>query len=266
MIDIHCHILPKVDDGSKSMKESIEMAKIAQDEGIKTIVATPHYHPSFNIKKGKELEIELENLKKELEKENIDIEILLGNELYYTREEFFEILDKKEFYTINKSRYLLVEFNDLEFNENIKNIIYEIKLRGYIPILAHVERYSYVRENPKCIKEFIDEGAIIQINASSITDTTRKNTNRTCKKLLEMNLVHVISTDAHGVLKRDPRARKAYTIVKNKYTKRRANELFRYNPTSIILNEDIQIRENNKKFNIKKIFNKILKNKGDSNG
>ena len=106
MIDIHCHILPEVDDGSRSLNESIEMAMIATEQGIKKIVNTSHYHPDFRYKKGEELLKELEDFNNVLKENMIDIEVLIGNEIYYTKDLIREI-DELDFYTLNNSRYLL---------------------------------------------------------------------------------------------------------------------------------------------------------------
>ncbi|MEG1059894.1 MAG: CpsB/CapC family capsule biosynthesis tyrosine phosphatase, partial [Clostridia bacterium] len=138
MIDIHCHILPNVDDGSKSLEESIEMAKIAQNEGIKTIVNTSHYHPDFKYKKGQELSEVLNDFNNTLKKQGINVDIILGNELYFT-EDLIGNLQDLDFNTLNNSRYLLIEFSPNNFPKNLVDVVYEIKLRKYIPILAHVE-------------------------------------------------------------------------------------------------------------------------------
>ncbi|MFR9069953.1 MAG: CpsB/CapC family capsule biosynthesis tyrosine phosphatase, partial [Paraclostridium sp.] len=132
MIDIHCHILPNVDDGSKSLDESIEMAKIAESEGIKKIVNTSHYHPDFKFKKGKELIEILNDFNDTLKTQGIDVEVVLGNELYYTYD-LIENFDQLDFYSLNNSKYILIEFSPNNFPNNLVDIVYEIRLRKYIP-------------------------------------------------------------------------------------------------------------------------------------
>ena len=129
MIDIHCHIVPNIDDGAKSLDDALEMAKIAYDEGIRKIVNTSHYHPNFEYKKGKELFESVKEFNNILKLNNLDIEVLIGNELYYS-EDIIEIIEQKEFYTLNNSKYLLIEFPPIRFPKNIVDIIYEIKIEG----------------------------------------------------------------------------------------------------------------------------------------
>ena len=120
MIDVHCHILPEVDDGAESMQQAINMAKIAQEEGIIKMIATPHYHPEFKYEKGEELKRIRERFKKELKENNIDIEIYLGNEIYFT----YDLMDKiseLDFYCLNDSKYIK------DINEAIGNYFTEEK-------------------------------------------------------------------------------------------------------------------------------------------
>ena len=173
MIDIHCHILPEVDDGSRSLNESIEMAMIAKEQGITKIVNTSHYHPDFRYKKGEELLKELEDFNNVLKENMIDIEVVIGNEIYYTKDLIKEI-DELDFYTLNNSRYILIELPPTNFPKDLCNIVYELKEKNYIPVFAHVERYREVQENPELIYEVINAGAIIQVNSHSILGKSDK--------------------------------------------------------------------------------------------
>lgn len=238
MIDIHCHILPEVDDGSKSLEESIEMARIAESEGIKTIVNTSHYHFDFKYKKGEELKTILEEFNQKLKQENIEVEVILGNELYYT-EDLIGKLENLDFYTINESNYLLIEFPPTNVPKNLTDVIYEIKLIGYTPILAHVERYPAIQENPNIIYDAIKEGALIQINASSILGKNGPDAEDTCEILLKNNMVHVVGTDAHSSTRRRPLIKEAYNHICDEYGKTLAEELFAINSGKIIENETI---------------------------
>ncbi|CEO10629.1 putative tyrosine-protein phosphatase CapC [[Clostridium] sordellii] len=240
MIDIHCHILPGVDDGSKNLSESIEMAKIAYDEGIRTIINTSHYHTDFKYKKGKELNKVLNDFNKALKVEGIDLNIILGNELYYT-EDLFENFENLDFYSLNSSRYLLIEFSPNNFPKNIVDIVYEIKLRGYIPVLAHVERYPKVQENPNLIYDCINEGALIQVNASSITGKNGTEAQKTSDILLKNKMIHFIATDAHSSTRRRPLIKEAYEYVSQKYSRELAEKLFLENQKVIIENTELEI-------------------------
>lgn len=258
MIDIHCHILPEVDDGSKSLEESIEMARIAESEGIKTIVNTSHYHFDFKYKKGEELKAILKDFNQKLKQENINVEVILGNELYYT-EDLIGKLEELDFYTINDSKYLLIEFPPTNIPKNIVDVIYEIKLRGYTPILAHVERYPAIQEDPNVIFDAIQEGALIQINASSIVGKNGPDAENTCDILLKNNMVHVIGTDAHSSTRRRPLIKEAYEYVCNEFGNKLSDELFYKNAKTIIDNEAININTPSRYEKKKSFFSRIFK-------
>ena len=256
MIDIHCHILPNVDDGSESLEESIEMAKIAESEGITKIVNTSHCHFDFKYKKGNELKLELEKFNQVLKEENINIEVLLGNELYYTSD-LIERFDELDFFSMNNSKYILMEFSPINFPKNIEDVIYEIKIRGYIPIIAHAERYKQVQEDVNIVLDCIKEGALIQVNASSILGKNGEKAEDTSKKLLDNNMVHFVATDAHSSNRRRPLIKDSYNYILKNYGKEVAEKLFIENPTSVIENRDISIL-NPTKYEEKRSFLKRL--------
>ena len=258
MIDVHCHILPEVDDGSRSLNESIEMALIAQEQGIKKIVNTSHYHPDFRYKKGEELLKELEDFNNVLKENMIDIEVLIGNEIYYTKDLIKEI-DELDFYTLNNSRYILIELPPTNFPKDLCNIVYELKEKNYIPVFAHVERYREVQENPELIYEVINAGAIIQVNSHSILGKSGKELQKVCNTLLNRNMVHVVGTDAHSSKRRTPIFLDAYKYVSEKYSKEMADDLFIKNNNAIINNEALNLpkpykEEQKKKGFLKKLF------------
>lgn len=259
MIDIHCHILPGIDDGAKDIEESLEMARLAVNEGITKIINTSHYHPDFDYEKGEILIERAKDFNNILKENNIDLEILIGNELYYSSD-LLEYIDSKEFYTLNNSRYLLIEFSQSNFPKNIVDIVYELKIRGYIPILAHVERYIQVKENPNIIYECINEGALIQINSNTVVSKNSKEASKVCKILLDNNMVHFIATDAHNTNRRKPAIKDSYNYIINNYGKYKADKLFKLNQELVIQDKIIDI-ENPNKYEERGFFAKLLKRK-----
>ena len=242
MIDVHCHILPDVDDGSECMRESINMAMIAKEQGIDKIIATPHYHPEFKYLKGEELNKVCEEFKKQLKENNIDIEIYLGNELYFTYD-LIEKISELDFYCLNKSKYILIEFPPTKCPLNLCNIVYELKQKGFIPVLAHVERYIKIHDDPEIIYDCIKTGAIIQINSSSLIGKQGKEIQRFCNLLIGRNMVHLVATDAHGSQRRRPMMKDAYQYIEKKYSKEIADNLFINNAQCILDNKEIIIEE-----------------------
>lgn len=258
MIDVHCHILPEIDDGSKTIEESINMAKIASEEGIKKIISTSHYHPDSKFIMGKDLGDRLEKFNEILKENNIDLVVYIGNELYYTVD-LMSKLDELDFYSLNNSRYVLIEFSPIKFPDNLTDIIYEFKLKGYMPVLAHIERYSSIIENPNLVYDCINEGALIQVNASSIVGKNGKEIKKLCDILLENDMIHFVGTDAHGSDKRRPLIKDAYYYVEKKIGIRRAKKIFYSNPENMLNNDEITINtpeKYRKKGILSRIFNK----------
>ena len=240
MIDMHCHILPGIDDGASDLEEALEMARIAESEGIKKIVNTSHFHPEFKYTMGEELVEAINSFNVALKANKIDLEVLIGNEIYYT-DEIIEELHNLNFHTLNNSKYLLIEFSPMNVPKNLADVVYEVKLKGYIPVLAHVERYNNIIENPNIIYDCIKEGAIIQVNASSILGKHGKEIKKVSDILLDNNMIHIVASDAHGSERRRPQLREAYEFVKNKYSEETADNLFKNNQSLIIENKDIII-------------------------
>ena len=239
-IDIHSHILYGIDDGSKSLEESINIIKEHIKMGFTDIVVTPHYienskYETNNIDK----ENILNELKEELKKQNIKINLYLGNEVFVNNN-LEELIKKQEISTINNSKYLLIEFPMNEKPNDINNIIYELKIKGIIPIIAHPERYDYVEKNPNLVLEWIEEGALLQSNYGSIIGVYGSGPQKTIKKLLKKDLIDFLAKDIHYpnnkiYLNMDKIRKKIKKII----SEERFIELANTNPKRIIENKEI---------------------------
>lgn len=235
-IDIHSHILYGIDDGSKSLEESKKIIKQHIEMGFKDIVVTPHYIENSDYITNNE---EKEKILKTLKKEFNDINLYLGNEVFINNN-IEELLNNNEISTINGSKYLLIE---LPLHNKIKNatdIIYELRIKGIIPIIAHPERYEFVQKNPDSVDELIEEGAILQSNYGSIIGVYGEHAKKTMKKLLKKNVISVLATDIHFpnnkiYLNMDTIRKKLTKIISEEKLK----ELTILNPKKIINNEDI---------------------------
>lgn len=197
MIDIHSHILPGIDDGSRSMDESIEILKCAEICGVTDIIVTPHYiagskYITNNIDK-KEL---LSSLKKEIKKKKININLYLGNEVY-VENNMLELIEKGEISTLHNTKYLLFELPlNYEFN-GVEDLIFNLRCKKIIPIIAHPERYSFLKKNPSLIQDLIDAGALFQSNIGSFLGTYGKEAKDTVMLFLKHNMITFISSDIH---------------------------------------------------------------------
>ena len=240
MIDVHCHILPEIDDGAKNIEESIMMAKIASEEGIKTIIATPHYIEGEYFREkffNKEV---LKQLNSEIKLRNIDLEVLLGNEVFISPN-IFNLLDNDKIAKLNNSKYMLIELPYWEIPFYTEKILYNLKLRGITPILAHPERNHKIIDNPNVLYNFIKQGVLAQMNINSIMDNESKVIRKTSEILLAHNMIHFIATDAHSYKFRTPRVKDKLVALYKIIGSENTYKLTYDNPKFVIEDRDILI-------------------------
>lgn len=238
MIDIHCHILPGLDDGASNFIEALEMIKTAEREGISHIVATPHCIDNFN----EDVFSMLTNLKEVAASQGCNIELLAGSEIYITPA-LLQMVKEKKVICLNNSKYILVELPMYDMPLYTLDVLYELRLIGIVPIIAHPERYKYVISNPSIIKDLIDAGALCQVNSGSITGRYGKAIEKTVHILFKHNMVHFVASDAHSSERRPPKLKKAYDIIKQRYGWDMAYKLFYVDPYSVINNVNITIED-----------------------
>lgn len=200
MIDLHCHILPGVDDGSKSMEETIKILKEAKNAGFDTICFTPHYvEPNYLNTKTQNYEI-LKQVEKRLEEENIQVKLLLGNEIFI-HENMNELLESKTISTLADSNYALIElpmYQELP-QQVVQKMFDTVKKNGFKIVIAHPERYTYIQKNPKKILEYFDNDVLFQGNYASILGAYGRDAQKTMKKLLKDKVIHFLATDVHHI-------------------------------------------------------------------
>ena len=224
LIDIHSHILPYMDDGAKDMDMTLEMLRTARADGITDIIATPHYKAGRfkgDAMRAGEL---LEEIRCLMKKENIDMNLYPGNEIYY-RSELEDKLVSGALSTLNGSGYVLVEFSPLDDFIHIRNAMEDILGMGYVPVLAHAERYQCMTKYPEHVRELKEMGCDIQVNADSVTGEIGFKVKWFVHKLLKEYLVDYIGTDAHGIDKRKPAMKKCAELLYRKYDKNYADAL-----------------------------------------
>ena len=215
-VDVHIHILPCMDDGAQNMETTLEMLRIAQSEGITHMIVTPHYRSGRYRADAERLRENLHKVKKLIKENSIFIKLYSGNEIYY-RSELEDKLQNGELCTMNNTEYLLVEFSPMESFSYIRNAMDELFGMGYIPILAHVERYQCMVKNIDNVKEMKNMGCNVQVNASSVTGKNGFACKRFVHKILKQGLVDYIGTDAHNTSERKPAMRKCAKLLYKKY-------------------------------------------------
>ena len=213
MVDIHSHIINEIDDGSKSIDMTINMLKKSEQSGTTDIIATPHFMRGRFEVEYKDVVKKVEELKKIVKENNIDINIYAGQEVYYSRK-LIEYYNDKIIGTINNTKYMLIEFPMLDFNiDEIIDTIYELQIRGIVPIIAHPERYKQFIKKPSMINSLIKEGMLFQMNTGSIVGDFGKDVKKTAAKYLEHNVYSFIGSDAHRDRGRDTDISEALNIL-----------------------------------------------------
>lgn len=263
MIDIHNHILYEIDDGSSSRDETTHMLKIAVDDGIESIIATPHYIIGGNQYNREDLLERYQEVCDIIDKENIPIKLILGNELFADAMLPGKIVDE-DCFTLGNSQYVLVEFSLRTPKQIIENLIYKISLKGYTPIIAHPERTFTLKENQDMLMELIKRGCFFQLNAGSITGFYGDRVKKIANELLERQMIHFVASDAHSNRRRSPKLKKAYHIISEKYGEKYAHRLFVENGLKVLSNatidyvEPVSTRNNSFIKRLKYIFNMKL--------
>ena len=238
-IDVHCHVIPHIDDGARTTSQALRMIGIAYKNGIRTMVATPHYEVSRydnNIEKI----IKYYNKVKMLAKEKYpDFNIFLGNEVFYS----YGVIDglhEKRIFTLGETDYVLVEFSPNDSLEHIEKSLYELINGGYRPILAHVERYENVIKNHRNTERLVEMGVYIQTNVSTLAGKSGHRIRGKVLKLIKRDLIHFIGTDAHSDGRRAPEAEKGLEYVLKKTDEETAYRLFRDNALKMLNNEYLE--------------------------
>lgn len=242
MIDLHCHILPQVDDGAKNMEEAIAMAVQAYEDGIRTIACTPHFYDGKTFVTGEALKTRLSLLEEHLAQACIDIRLVLGNEGFLTPD-LLQCIKQDKVFTINQSRYLLVELPMNNYPIYVNDLCYELMLMGITPILAHPERYVKIMETPNTVFELVESGVLIQVNAGSLTGRLGKRVQEISQLLLSHDLVHFIASDAHSPRTRRPNISRAIHMASDLIGRDKAFQLVEANPLAILRNQEIEIVE-----------------------
>ena len=203
MIDIHTHVLPGVDDGAKDWDTCMEMLLRCAEAGIKTVIATPHYLPWKQKYALEEIEkLCQEAQKKVLQKHGIAMDIYCGNEIYYTLDAIQNLREGKML-SLARSRYVLVEFEPRSSYQVLCRAVKEFRDAGYIPIIAHMERYVCLRQMPK-MQELKDMGALFQMNVEALKGGFLSSDNRWAKKCLLTEKIDFLASDMHGIHRRTP--------------------------------------------------------------
>lgn len=241
MVDIHCHILPGVDDGAESMEDALLMARMAADSGVTDIIATPHCNLPYEERKNyasPELERRFVQLQKLIQLEDIPITIHPGAEVLCTPD-VPELLQKGALRHLAQTNYLLVEFFFDEPLSYMSEMLDAIAEEGVVPVIAHPERYKAVQRMPQVVENWFYSGVVVQLNKGSILGQLGRNAERAADWILSRGLAHVVASDGHSPLIRTPQmdevARRLDHLVDPEY----AEILLEYNPARLLAGKSV---------------------------
>ena len=243
MIDIHSHLVFDVDDGSASIEESVNIIKQAIENGVEAIVATPHYlEPTYVSSKEENLK-KINEIKSKLLEDGInDFEIYLGNEVYITTE-VLKLIKENKISKLNDSKYLLIEFPLQEEPLFIDEVLFKLLSFGITPIIAHPERYAYVKKGYNFLGNLLDKGCLLQVNACSILGQYGSKAQKLVKTLLKYDMVSFIASDNHKENNIYPKFDEAFKKIEKIIGEEKLDELIDINPRKVIANQDIIINE-----------------------
>ena len=238
MIDFHNHVLPSIDDGSQSLEMTLEMLECAYSQGITDVVNTVHYkHPKVEKTITYDfIKSETQKLTDILKKNNILINIHVGSEILY----YSEIMELKDdlLATFGNGKYMLIEFLPHLIPNGHKNTLFDLKINGITPIIAHPERYKFVQNNLELVYDWLNMGCIIQIDAGSLTGKFGRKAKTVSKRIIEKNLCQIIGSDAHDNKKRNFALKKAFQIAQS-ILGDKAKTLVYDNPRAVIEGDKI---------------------------
>jgi protein-tyrosine phosphatase len=226
MIDIHHHLLFGLDDGSPDIETSLAMVDMAVGDGITHITCTPHanhrYHfdPVVNAQRFEELQQRLDG----------KVTLGMGCDFHLSYDNIEDALKNRTKYTINQKQYLLVEFSDMLIPQGMTDTFYEMKIAGIHPIITHPERNQTIQRHTNRLIDWLREGCLAQITASSLTGRFGRTAQATAFSYLDKNWVHFIASDAHNLQSRPPIMSAAYKVIEDKYGKETAERLCVTNP------------------------------------
>ncbi len=236
--DIHCHLFPCVDDGARSREMSMEMFRIAWENGIRRMILTPHNKPERRNISKMSLEKGLAELRQALGDLGMDMELYAGSEIYY-RSDVAELLEQGDIPTMAGSSYVLVEFSPMDGFDHIRNGIYRLQAAGYQPVLAHAERYRCVSSSMEKAGELYGMGCYIQVNADSIMGANGWQVRHFARMLLKKRMAHFVATDAHDDMRRAPCLVNCVKYIGRHFGEDYMAQLFQVNPSRIIADEYI---------------------------
>jgi protein-tyrosine phosphatase len=239
MIDIHSHILPGIDDGARSLADSLELCRIAAEDGVKTIVCTPHIDFRY-VNSRATIEEPFVSLQREVSAAGIDIDLIKGAEVHMAPDILLKVKEK-ELVTYNDAgRYLLLEFPFQPVITGAEDLVYRLRLAGVTPIIAHPERIGYFMDDPDRLHQLVRLGALGQVTGGSLMGQFGDKSQRVAFAMVERHLVHIVASDSHDASYRRPVLAEVASEMARRFGEARARAMFLDYPEAVVLGADIE--------------------------
>lgn len=232
MIDIHCHILPEVDDGPKSWEIAVEMCRMAAKDGITHTVATPHANDRYVYDR-----VYLSGLLDQLREKiapDLKLEFTLGCDFHMSFENLERVIEHPHTYTIGETNYLLIELSNFSVPANLSECLTRLGDRGLTPILTHPERNPILQQTPQRVLEWAEQGCLVQVTASALTGFWGERPEIIARWLLDRSAVHILSSDAHDTKRRIPNLSAGRAVAEKIVGAEYAQALVESNPGAVV--------------------------------
>ena len=238
LCDLHTHLLPGVDDGAQTMEYALQMLSNAAASDVLQLAVTPHCNRPYEMKNYLDGDLQARFLQLQQASGDIPVKLVLGAEVYVD-DELPRLLEQKKIPTLNGSRYLLTEFPVNTLPEAFSDMLLGILERGYIPLVAHPERYFAVCQSPQIVGPWLDMGCHLQLTGGSILGEYGNTVQQTAAFLLQQDFVACVASDAHGLHHRSNFLMGAYDHLSLRYSKHYAQCLMYENPMGICNDDDL---------------------------
>jgi protein-tyrosine phosphatase len=235
MIDLHCHILPGLDDGASTLAASLQMASALVEDGVKVVACTPHILPGLYKNSGPHIRQAVADLQQRINEKGIPLRLVTGADNHVTPD-FVEQLKRGELLSLADSRYVLVEPPHHVAPPRLRELFFELVVAGYVPVLTHPERLTWINSHYESIRQLVQAGVWLQLTAGSLAGAFGKNARYWSERMLEDGVVHILATDAHDISRRPPNLSEGRDLAARRIGDREAVHLVVTRPEGVLRN------------------------------